>query len=122
MADSKSQYSSASHNYNWVIRHGNMLDAIRYARSKKREKEHNEDWKKRSVNLNDIVKQFTPGVKGKPHGVKFQYENSKYIIKADMASGYLRIYDKTIKQYVKLDGTPGTLEETHFKIKKRREM
>ena len=76
--------------------------------------EHNEDWKKRSVNLNDIVKQFTPGVKGKPQGVKFQYENSKYIIKADMASGYIRIYDITIKQYVKLDGTPGTLDEMLF--------
>lgn len=37
-------------------------------------------------------------------------------------SGYLRIYDKTLKDYVKLDGTPGLPNETHFKIKKRSEM
>lgn len=41
---------------------------------------------------------------------------------ADMASGYLRIFDKNQKTYIKLDGTPGTDKETHFKIKKREEM
>lgn len=122
MADSKAQYSSEARRYNRIIRHGNMLDAVRYAKSKERERIYNEDWKKHSVNLNDVVKQFTPGAKGKVNGVKFQYTNSKYIVKADMASGYLRIYDKSIKAYVKLDGTPGSLEETHFKILKRSEM
>ena len=39
-----------------------------------------------------------------------------------MASGYLRIYDKTLKDYVKLDGTLGLPNETHFKIKKRSDM
>ena len=122
MADSKAQYSSNAKKYNKIIRHGNMLDAIRYAKSKERERQYNESWKRNSVNLNDVVNQFTPGAKGKAKGVKFQYENSRYIVKADMASGYLRIYDKSIKKYVKLDGTPGTKEETHFKILKRSEM
>ena len=74
------------------------------------------------VNLNDIVKKFTPGVKGKSKGVKFVFDNGKYIVKVDMPSGYLRIFDKKIKKYVKLDGTPGKNEETHFKVMKRKEM
>ena len=41
---------------------------------------------------------------------------------ADMASGYLRIFDKNQKTYIKPDGTPGTDKETYFKIKKREEM
>ncbi|MBO4909781.1 MAG: hypothetical protein J5476_10950 [Lachnospiraceae bacterium] len=122
MADSKSSYSTAASKYSKVIRHGNMLDALRYSRSKLRESQYNDSWKRNSVNINDVVNRFTPGVKGKPHGVKYEFENSRYIVKADMPAGYLRIYDKTLRQYVKLDGTPGTLEETHFKIKKRSEM
>ena len=74
------------------------------------------------VDLNDIVWTFTPGAIGSVHGVKYEFENDHYVIKADMAAGYLRIYDKHLKKYVKLDGTPGSLEETHFKIKKRSEM
>ena len=74
------------------------------------------------VDINDVVHQFAPNSVGQAHGVKYQFESDRYIIKADMASGYLRIYDKVLRQYVKLDGTPGSLEETHFKIKKRSEM
>ena len=85
-----------------------MLDAIRYYRSKVRESKFNENWKKHMVNLNDVVNQYTPGVKGKPKGVKYQFENNKYIIKVDMPSGYLRIYDKSAKMYTKIDGTPST--------------
>ena len=39
-----------------------------------------------------------------------------------MAAGYLRIKNKNTNQYVKLDGKPGSNDETHFKIKKRSEM
>lgn len=45
-----------------------------------------------------------------------------YNVITDMANGYLRIFDKNQKTYIKLDGTPGTDKETHFKIKKREEM
>lgn len=123
MADSKTSYSIAAKFFARVMSHGSMLDAIRYARSKLRESKFNENWKKHMVNLNDVVNQFTPGVKGKPKGVKFQFENANYIVKVDMPSGYLRIYDKKAKMYTKLDGTPSeSREETHFKIMKRKEM
>ena len=36
-------------------------------------------------------------IKGKTKGVKYQFENANYIIKVDMPSGYLRIYDKKAK-------------------------
>ena len=69
-----------------------------------------------------MINKFAPNSVGKEKGVKFIFEGTRYIIKADMASGYLRIYDKVLKDYVKLDGTPGLRSETHFKIKKRSEM
>lgn len=122
MADSKSNYSNASTNYVTKKIHQSTTDMGRYARSKLREAQFNEDWKKHMVNINDVIKKFAPNSVGKEKGVKFQFEGAKYIIKADMASGYLRIYDKTLKNYVKLDGTPGLQSETHFKIKKRSEM
>ena len=123
MADSKSRYSAAAKFYAKIISHGSLLDALRYAKSKLRESLYNENWKKNTVNVNDIVNKFTPGAKGKAKGVKYEFENSNYIIKVDMPSGYLRIYDKHAKMYTKLDGTPSNLrEETHFKIMKRKEM
>ena len=123
MADSKSRYSAAAKFYAKIMSHGSLLDAIRYAKSKFRESQYNDNWKKNTVNLNDIVNRFTPGSKGKPKGVKYEFENSNYIIKVDMPSGYLRIYDKHAKMYTKLDGTPSnSREETHFKIMKRKEM
>lgn len=123
MADSKSRYSAAAKHYARVMSHGSMLDAVRYARSKAREAQFNENWKRNSVDLNEIVERFTPGAKGKPHGVKFEFKNDKYIVKVDMPSGYLRILDRKTKKYLRLDGTPSdSREETHFKVKKRREM
>lgn len=123
MADSKEGYSKAAKYYARIMIHGSMLDAVRYYKSKLRESKFNENWKKHMVNLNDVVNQFTPGSKGKTKGVKYQFENSKYIVKVDMPSGYLRIYDKQAKEYTKIDGTPSPVrEETHFKIMKRKEM
>lgn len=123
MADSKSKYSSEAKFYTRVTSHSSIVDAIRFARSKHRESKFNENWKKHMVNINDVISQFTPGVKGKPKGVKFQFENENYIVKVDMPSGYLRIYDKKAKSYIRIDGTPSRREEdTHFKIMKRKEM
>lgn len=100
-ADSKARYSQAAKHYARILIHSSMLDAIRYYRSKVRESKFNENWKKHMVNLNDVVNQYTPEVKGKPKGVKYQFENNKYIIKVDMPSGYLRIYDKKCKDVYK---------------------
>ena len=123
MGDSKSRYSDFSNHYVEVAVRQSDLEQARYNRSKEREKRHNENWIKQKVNINDIVRKFTPEDRtGHSNGVKYVFENEKYAIKADMASGYLRIYDKKKKIYLKIDGTPGNLEETHFKIKRRGEM
>ena len=122
MSDSKAGYSKAAKFYARIMIHSSMLDAIRYYKSKLRESKYNSNWEKNKVNLNDVVSKFTPSKKGEAKGVKYVFKNANYTIKADMPSGYLRIFDNKAKKYVKLDGTPGTNEETHFKIKKRREM
>lgn len=123
MADSKAGYSKAAKFYARVMIHGSMVDALRYYKSKVRESLYNNDWKKNMVNLNDVVNTYTPGVKGKAKGVKYKFENSRYIVVADMPSGYLRIYDKKAKSYTTANGTPSKdLRLTHFKIKKRKEM
>lgn len=123
MADSKTCYSEASKYYIEVDVRESELDAKRYERSKERELRFNENWKKRSVNINEIVDAFTPGCEGVRDGVKFVFENSTYLIKADMPAGYLRIYNKETKQYLLPDGTPcSSFDDSHFKIKKREEM
>ncbi|WP_027206387.1 hypothetical protein [Butyrivibrio fibrisolvens] len=123
MADNKARYSEGAKVYAKTMIHSSMMDAIRYYKSKMRESKFNENWKKHMVNLNDVVNQFAPGTKGRSKGVKFEFENSKYIIKVDMPSGYLRIFDKNAKMYTKIDGTPSTdFELTHFKVMKRKEM
>ena len=123
MADSKAMYSGAAKKYAQVMIHNSMLEAVRYYSSKVRESKYNANWEKHKVNLNDVVNRFTPGVKGRAKGVKYQFENDGYIVKVDMPSGYLRIFDKKAGMYTKIDGTPsGSREETHFKILKRKEM
>jgi len=73
--------------------------------------------------LSEVVDKFCLGVVGKTiNGVKFVYKNDNYKIECDKVAGYLRIYDRKGKCYVKADGTPGSSEETHFKINKRKEM
>ena len=122
MADSKSGYSLAAQIFNKITRHSSMRDAISYLKSKLREEKFNEDWKKNMVDLNQIVNQFTPGAKGVVKGYKYEFRKGNYVIKVDMPSGYLRIFDKRLASAIKLDGTPGSDAETHFKVKKRREM
>ena len=117
MADSKAAYSTAAYNYDMRTRHFFMPDAMRYYRSKLRELKYNDNWKN-----NMVVSRFTPGAKGRTSGVKYEFKSDKYVIKVDMPSGYLRIQNRKTGDYLKLDGSPGSNEETHFKVKKRREM
>ena len=94
-----------------------------YNNSKERENKYNANWMKQKVNLNEIVERFTPGAEGEQKGnVKFIFSGERYNVVTDMASGYLRIYDKVLRKYVKLDGTVGNRKETHYKIKRREEM
>lgn len=74
------------------------------------------------VNINEIIEQFAPEFIAKDNNQKMIFYGERYNIIADMASGYLRIYDTDLKAYIKLDGMPGTEVETHFKIMRREEM
>lgn len=128
MSDSKSTYSEASEYYVNVTVPQNDIDRRRYVRSKDREKKWNQDWLKNKVNVNEVVDRFVP--KGDPKrsfhtegGVKFDFEGTRYKIKCDKVAGYLRIFDKKVGMFCKLDGTPSDdLKVTHFKIIKREEM
>lgn len=124
MADKKSLYSEVSRYFVEEKVPATSLDRGRYERSKERERKYNENWKKVSVNINEIVDKFAPEDDGREKGVKYIFEGPRYRVLADMVAGYLRIYDKTIKKFVKIDGSlPGPGEEPpHYKILKREEM
>ncbi len=74
------------------------------------------------MNINNVVRDFVPGAEGQITGYKYIYNGERYQVVADMVAGYLRIKDKKTNQYVKLNGKPGSNNETHFKILKREEM
>ena len=122
MADYKSGYSQASSAYVNTVVPSNKIDKERYKRAKEREALYNNNWIKQKVNINEIVKKFAPNSIGKVCGMKYKFFGDRYNVIADMSAGYLRIYDKKLKRWVKLDGTIGNAEETHFKIKRREEM
>lgn len=120
MSDYKEMYSKSSDQYKSEI-NGDAEKNV-FSRSKLREERHNSDWINRKVDLNDVVNHFTPKPKMVRSGTKYRYIGEKYEVIADMAAGYLRIYDRHLKRYVKLDGSVGDNKETHFKIKQREEM
>ena len=74
------------------------------------------------VNLNDVIAQFVPNSKEYVNGYKYIFENENYQVVTDMVGGYLRIINRKTHQPLKLDGKPGSNDETHFKILKRSEM
>lgn len=128
MSDYKSPYSDISKKYIEILVPASSLEQDRYNRSKARERKNNENWTKQKVNLNEVVDRFIPEdsdvvTRRTEGGVKYIFEGSRYAIKCDKASGYLRIYDKKAKSYCLPDGTPSkNPEKTHFKIKRREEM
>ncbi len=96
-----------------------------------------------SVNINDIVNQFTPDAQAEVHGNKVEWHNKKRNISivADIGGGYLRIQDtskpfrayfdlkgESVNNYIdekgKQHGRPKKEREalTHFRIKYRSEM
>ncbi|MBQ9954938.1 MAG: hypothetical protein IJO87_05855 [Eggerthellaceae bacterium] len=122
MSDYKSAYSEASQYYVEITTSTSDRDKARFDRSKRREAQWNDEWKKNPVNLNEICDRFAPGDSGRKEGVKFVFEGIQYTVKVDMASGYLRIWDKRAKRYVKVDGSPGDNRSTHFKVLRREGM
>ncbi|MCF0229686.1 MAG: hypothetical protein HUJ76_08370 [Parasporobacterium sp.] len=123
MADQKSAYSEASKHYVEVKVPESAVEKGRFDRSKMREEKYNENWSKQKVNINDIVDAFAPDFTVKEKGTKYIFKGGRYDVSADMAGGYLRIYDNKLKTWVKLDGSPvSNSGEGHYKIKKREEM
>ena len=122
MSDAKTPYSKISNYYVTITVPNSSIDQGRYDRSKERERKYNKNWIKQKVNINEIVDLFAPGSTGSVEGVKFVFKSSDYTVITDMASGYLRIKENKNGKFLKLDGTPGNREETHFKIKKKEEM
>ena len=117
MSDSKGAYSTEARNYM-----KNELNKYVIEKSKTREGRYNTNWEKQSVNINTVVEKFAPDAYGKVVNGKFIYFGENYNVVADLPSGYLRIYSKEKRKYVILEGTTGTDEETHYKIKRREEM
>ena len=116
--DQKELYSKASRYY--VENHTDSDNG--YNKSLERKEKHNQNWEKQKVNLNEIIDRFSPRFEAHEHNSKMIFYGERYNVVADMASGYLRIYDKVLRTYVKLNGTPGNDNSTHFKIMKREEM
>lgn len=122
MADQKSAYSEASSHYIEIKVPASAEDQDRFDRAKAREAKYNENWKAQSVNINEIIDEFCPNFTVKQKGEKFIFKGDRYDVSADMAAGYLTIYDKQIKQWIRLDGTVAENGNGHYKIKKREEM
>lgn len=123
MTDAKDRYSETSGEFVTldVAEHESAKKI--YRSSKKREERYNEEWEKNPVNINDVVEKFAPNSIGEKVKGKFIYRGGRFNVIADMAAGYLRIYDTVTKRYIKLDGTAaGTKDQSHFKIKRREEM
>lgn len=92
-------------------------------RKVKREALFNENWKKNKVNINEIINKYTPNETPKIHGVKSIWKNKDYIIKADMASGYLKIYDRHFKTFLdKYGNLVPDGPDSHMKILRKEEM
>lgn len=123
MSDTKDRYSGSSTQFVNEAADNNPETKKLFEKSKRREKLHNSDWLNRKVDINDIVNRFTPEATGYPSGVKFIFRGDRYTVIADMASGYLRIYDSAAHSYIDLDGNPSNNQiDTHFKIKRREEL
>lgn len=59
----------------------------------------------------------TPEATPKIHGVKAVRKNKDYIIKVDMASGYLKVYDRNLKTFLDKYGNPvSDGPDSHMKI------
>jgi len=121
MSDNKEKYSKTSKKEIELNVVETNKKKEQYDKAKRLEQQYNNKWKQHMVDINEIIKKFTPNAEPKIKGSKMEYISEDYHVKADMFAGYLRIFDRKTGQAIKLDKTPGTLDETHFKIKKKKE-
>lgn len=123
MCDDKDKYSNAAKDYMTLDINEYEKDKNRAIKSEQRREKYEANWNINKVNLNEIVNLFWPNAIGKTQsGIKFVFKKEHYAIECDKVAGYLRIYDRKLKKYIKLDGSIGNRDETHFKIKKRDEI
>jgi len=122
MADQKSAYSEASNHYVEIKVPSSSNEKSRFDRAKLREAMYNDNWKNQSVNINEIVDTFCPDFTVKQKGEKFIFKGDRYDVSADMAAGYLTIFDNKIKQWIELGGEIAKNGNGHYKIKKREDM
>ena len=120
MSDNKEKYSKTSKKEIELNVVETNKKKEQYDKAKRLEQQYNNKWKQHMVDINEIIKKITPNAEPKIKGSKMEYISEDYHVKADMFAGYLRIFDRKTGQAIKLDKTPGTLDETHFKIKKKK--
>ncbi len=123
MSNAKEIYSKAAAYYCETKIQLNPLDQARYNRSKEKERQFNENWKKEKVNLIEIVEKYAPNAKAYEKGYKLYFKGDKYTVIADLISGSARIKENATKLWLRLDGSlTKSPEGTHFKIKRWEEM
>lgn len=122
MSDYKELFSAAAEIFVEASLGGSERERRLYEESRRRAERYEENWAENAVNLIVICDEFAPGAEGFIAGVKYIFRGERFAVVADMASGYVRIYDSVVRSYIKLDGTPGNDDETHFRILKKEEM
>lgn len=121
MADSKGSYSDAA----TAINDNRLDDKLQkeYDKSRARHDKHVHQWSMNKVNLNEVVEKYAPGAIGVQDGIKMIYKGSNYNVVAVLASGYVRLIDANTGNYLNLNGEVDANDDnTHFRIKKRKEM
>ena len=123
MSNAKEVYSKLSQYYIEFAIFSTPNTQKAYSASKRREALFNENWKQNKVNINQIIDKYTPEEAPTIHGVKAVWKNKYYIVKADMASGYLKVYDRIQKTFLNKHGNlvPDG-KESHMKILRKEEM
>ncbi len=123
MANAKEIYSEASKYFCEVSVPSDTKVQEWFNKSKAREAEYNEKWKKFKVNLVDLVDKYAPNAQVYEKRYKFFFKGDKYTVVTDMVAGYARVQVNATKQYLDINGRPNSDGDfTHFKIKRKEEM
>ena len=103
--DAKDTYSSSVQEQKAMAQNDAELSR-NIKQGEKRKAENVQNWK--SVNINDVIERFAPGIKPKVSGNKVEWFNpeTQISIVADIGGGYLRIQDKSkpYRSYFDLNG------------------
>lgn len=121
MSNAKEVYSSKASEYTSEMPNAPEIVRKRFERSQLKKEMYQENWEK--VNINELTEKYTPGIVPTISGTKLIFKNNLYTIKADLGVGSIRVFDRTNKKYLDINGNPSNYnDETHFSIKKKEEM